>query len=125
MLPKHPHTDFHLAPEGYFDQLPDQIFQRRKQSATKVRSLWLAASLSAAMVLMGIFFWNQSELPSDQLNSNLSAEINFYINAGYWEAEDILNLSDNPNQLLDDLIASEWDFMDYSDDYDELDEFWF
>ncbi|GHB49279.1 hypothetical protein [Mongoliitalea lutea] len=124
MLPKHPYTNFNQAPKGYFESLPDKIIQRRRASTKKMRQIWLAASLSAAMVLLGVFFWNQDEIPYDNFDNNLSTEINFYINSDYWQAEDILNLSDNPNQLLDDLIASEWDFFDDYED-DEFDEFWF
>ncbi|UJP64420.1 hypothetical protein [Mongoliitalea daihaiensis] len=124
MLPKQPNSQLFKAPEGYFEGLPEQILQRHQQRGKKVRQLWLAASLSAAVLLMGLFFWNQPEMPTDSLNANLSAEINFYINAGYWEAEDILNLSDNPNQLLDDLIASEWNFVEEDLDY-EFEENWY
>lgn len=124
MLPNQPHNYLFKAPEGYFENLPDQIFEKHRNRTKKVRQLWLASSLSAAMVLLGLFFWNQTNTPTDTFNPNLSAEINFYINSGYWEAEDILALSDDPNQLLDELIASEWNFTEEDSDY-EFDDIWY
>lgn len=125
MLPSQPTRNIFKAPKGYFEELPNQILERHRTRKQKTKRLWLATSLSAAMVLIGVFFWNQPSSLEDNLHSNLAAEINFYINAGHWEAEDILNLSDNPNQLLDEMIANEWFFSDEEYENEEFEDIWF
>jgi hypothetical protein len=125
MLPSQPNQNLFKAPSGYFEKLPQQILERQQSRAQKTKHMWLAASLTAAMVLLGVFFWDKSTMLEDNIQSNLSAEINFFINAGHWEAEDILNLSDNPNQLLDEMIANELFFIDEDFDNEEFEDIWF
>ena len=84
-------------PKGYFEDLPDQIMAR-VQSKTDY-------SLS-----VGIYtFLPQSKTDEYLVLDN---QVNLYIDANYWTAEDILSMSDNPDELLEGIIEEEFPVVD-------------
>lgn len=113
------------TPEEYFDRLPDEIRQKYRQRQRTARiSYWSAAA--SAVVVLGItlsILWNGSPESNVDLEANMQAEIEMYIGAGYWQAEDILAFVDNPDKLLDEIIKDEWGTENESDD--QLEDLWF
>lgn len=78
---------------------------------------------AAAVVLIGValFVFRQDNIPTDNIHLSMSDDINLYINAGYWGAEEVLSLSENPNLILEQIIAEEWgnyniNEMEFEDD---------
>lgn len=120
-----PNKNIFQTPEGYFDRLPGEILQKNRQRQRSARlSYWSAAA--AAVVVLGIalsIFWTGSPESEFDLEANMQPEIEMYINAGYWQAEDVLTFADNPNELLDEMIRNEWGTDGELDD--QLDEMWF
>jgi len=120
-----PKNDIFKTPIGYFDSLPDKILEKRINNKTK--KLYFQRIAAAAVVVIGLVLYllpnTSPELNS--LEANLEAEVNLYINAGYWNAEDILSFSDNPNSILDEIIQSEWESFENEDENQYLEEMWF
>ena len=111
-----PKENIFQVPEGYFDTLAQRTRQRKRNR--KSRQVWLGSSIAAAAVLaVGMFFAIYQDTSFEDLNfqSNLDQDIELYISAGYWDEFDILGMADNPNELLDEIIASEWVY-DLGDD---------
>jgi hypothetical protein len=54
----------------------------------------------------------------------MDQEVELYIDSGYWEAEDVLVLSEDPDELLDLIIAEEWSGYPLSEEQLES-EFWY
>ncbi len=98
------------VPEGYYDTLAQRTRQRKRKR--KARQLWLGGIAAAAVLAVGMFFAISQETSFEEINyqSNVDRDIELYISAGYWDEMDILGMADNPNELLDEIIASEWDF---------------
>lgn len=98
------------VPEGYYDTLAQRTRQRKRKR--KARQLWLSGIAAAAILAVGMFFAISQETSFEEINyqSNVDRDIELYISAGYWDEMDILGMADNPNELLDEIIASEWDF---------------
>jgi hypothetical protein len=114
------------APKGYFEQLPDRILFRQEHEKVKRISLFQKYAAAAIIILgIGIFTIYQNNQNDTNLQANLNKEIDLYINADLWQAEDILSLSENPNSILDEIITAEWgtEDSDFEDDY-EMD-LWF
>ncbi|MBT0812686.1 hypothetical protein KIH41_15465 [Litoribacter ruber] len=117
-----PKNDIFKTPDGYFDRLPDEIMAKRNQ---KGKQVYLKALVGvAAALIIGftvVFTLFRTEEPAFTATAEMDKEIELLINSDYWQAEDILLLSDHPDDILDNLIAMEWD------DYylmDEMDEDW-
>ena len=105
------------APEGYFDDLSDNILERYENE--KVRPINLFKKYAAAAVLLlgvGLYFIYQTSQTLDTGNNILSFDIDMYIDADYWQAEDILMLADNPNSILDEIISYEWGYYETEED---------
>jgi hypothetical protein len=92
------------APEGYFDRLPDQILAK---SRGKKKQIWIRFATAAALLIglglswqAGIFSPKQQELSSEDLAL-------LYIESQVWTSEDILSMTDDPNAILDQIIAEE------------------
>lgn len=70
---------FH-APEGYFEQLPGRIQERIQQedhaNKTAIFPRWTYAAAASVLVLLiaGIFFYTQSDLPADTVASEQEIE---------------------------------------------------
>lgn len=120
-----PKNDIFKTPLGYFDSLPEKILEKRERK--KTRMLYFQSIAAAAVVAIGMLAFLLPNEPSEIYNmeANLDAEVNLYINAGYWNAEDILSLSDNPNSILDEIIASEWEGFEDGDENQYPEELWF
>lgn len=102
-----PKKNIFIAPEGYFDALPKRIIGGKKNQATQV---FLARVAAAAILVVAVFLfiYNQPAPNNAALQSVMDQEVEFYINSGYWNAEDVLGFSEDPDELLDLIIAEEW-----------------
>lgn len=91
------------TPPGYFDALPDQILLQVKPKHSYDWIKWAAVTI--LFLSIGIYYF----LPqANEIETALIVEeIDLYIDSNYWTAEDILSLSDNPDQLLDELLSEE------------------
>lgn len=100
-LPKFKDFD---APKGYFDRLPDEILRKADHKTSYSWTKYAAA----AIILMGLaVFWQLDRTnPEDRLLTT-EEEANLYIESQLWTAEDVLSFSDNPNELLDQIIEEE------------------
>jgi len=112
-------------PEGYFDKLPEDIITRRKN---KVRQVYMMRVAVAAILLIGLSFmfvlYQPKEPTYQAMDQGINDEVELYISSGYWQAEDILLLSDDPDSILDEII--EMEYMAYMPDPDPMDDdFWF
>jgi len=120
-----PKKHIFTEPEGYFDKLAEEIINRRKK---QVRQVYMMRAAVAAILLIGlsfIFVLYQPQEPSYQtLDLGIDEEVELYISSGYWQAEDVLLLSDDPNSILDEII--EMEYLAYMPDPDPIDDdFWF
>lgn len=108
--------EIHQVPEGYFDKLPDRILGKYESK----KNVWFPKPLkyaAAAVVILGIALWVFiSQTPQvEPMNLMISQEIDLYIDTEYWQAEDVLLLADNPNSILDEIIAMEWGSYDWAE----------
>ncbi|HSJ69113.1 MAG TPA: hypothetical protein VK921_15625 [Anditalea sp.] len=120
-----PNKNIFTEPEGYFDKLPEEIISRRKK---QVRQIYIIRTAVAAMLLIGLSFMYviyQPEEPTNYaLDQGLDDEVELYISSGYWQAEDVLLLSDDPNDILDQII--EMEYLAHMPDPDPMDDdFWY
>ncbi|MBW3468176.1 hypothetical protein [Arthrospiribacter ruber] len=118
--------DIYRVPDGYFESLPEKILERKSKQA-KIVYFDIVKYLAAATVVIGlIYFFTPLQQSNDSWQSHLvNEEIELYIDADYWQAEDILAFMDDPDGLLDEIIATEWSSMDlYGEDYYE-DDLWY
>ncbi|WPR77618.1 hypothetical protein [Algoriphagus sp. NG3] len=108
------------APEDYFESLPDRIISRipRQQSVN-----WFRYAAVIAILLVSWGVWQHNTSRTDMQLISLDEEVNLYIESQYWTAEDILSMVDNPEEILDQIIAEE---MEYEVDFlDENIETWY
>lgn len=91
------------VPEGYFDTLPEKILTRQKRSSLSPQWGWAAA----AVLLLGLGIWQGLEQQQKPTPLSVEEEALLYIESGQWSTEDILSMSDNPNELLDQIIEEE------------------
>lgn len=110
-----PKYDFYKVPDGYFETLPDRIMHTKKAKARKVLIYRMA---SAAVLAVGLtFFVVKFAFVNDlTLQAEMDQEVEFYINSGYWDADDVISFSENPDELLDRIIAEEWSGYTITDD---------
>jgi len=100
-LPKLPEFK---APDGYFEGLPDQILSKTKSNSNYSYLKWAAVFVFFASISIYFLLPNSESLsPAMALDEN----INLYIDSEYWTAEDILAMSEDPNELLDELFEEE------------------
>lgn len=105
-----PKQNLFQVPEGYFDTLAQRTRQRKRER--KARQVWLSGIAAAAVLAVGMFFAisHDTSFVETNFQSNLDHDIELFIAAGYWDELDILGMAENPNDLLDQIIASEWDY---------------
>lgn len=120
-----PEKTIFTEPDGYFDKLPEEIISRRQK---KVRQVYMVRAAVAAILLIGLSFMfvlYQPQKPSYQaMDQRIDDEVELYISSGYWQAEDILLLSDDPDSILDEII--EMEYVAYMPEPDPMDDdFWF
>ncbi|PZX50947.1 hypothetical protein [Algoriphagus chordae] len=107
-------------PEGYFEQLPDQIVDRLTPQRT-IQWMRYAAAAAVLVVSLGIWQFNTTDSQFEMLT--MDEEVDLYIESQYWSAEDVLSMVDNPEEILDQIIAEE---MVYEVDVvDENDQNWY
>lgn len=102
-----PSSNIFKEPEGYFDDLFDKIHSKNKARKTRVMVYRLAV---AAVLVIGISLaiFLPDSISENNFQTQLDQEVELYINSGYWEAEDVLVLSEDPDELLDLILAEEW-----------------
>jgi len=111
----------YTVPDGYFDNLPDLLIQKKKVKDRQafVYRMAAAAVFTVGLVLFGV---KMSFVPEYAFQAEIDQEVEFYINSGYWGAEDVISFSDNPDELLDRIIAEEWSGYDLSEEPLPLDD---
>ncbi len=109
-----PKQDIFRTPEEYFENLPKKTLRRYK--AEKTKQIWLAGLSAAAVLVLGLILavFNPTTGEDPNFQSNLDETVELYIQAGYWNEEDVLSLSENPNELLDIMLSEEWEQLDLS-----------
>ena len=114
-----PKENIFQVPEGYFENLAERTRQRK--SERKVKQVWLSGIAAAAVLAIGMFFaiFQETSFEETNFQSNIDQDIELFISAGYWDEVDILGMAENPNQLLDEIIESEWNY-DLGDDQNSL-----
>jgi hypothetical protein len=120
-----PKNNVYKTPEGYFESLSDRILENKEKRKSRTLA-FVRMTAAAAIVLIGVFFFIlKNQLDVDQgIEANLEQEINLYINSGHWEAEDILSFSENPNTILDEIIAEEWESVGSNQTETETEDWW-
>jgi len=108
---KIPKLDDFQAPEGYFEQLPDEIISRLTE---KSKPNWIQYAAAVAILVVGFGVWQFTSINSSSDQSTLNDEVNLYIESQYWTAEDVLSMSDNPEAILDEIIDEELILMEDS-----------
>jgi hypothetical protein len=113
------------TPEGYFEDLPNRVLERNRQKKSRTITLFRMTA-AAAVVVIGVFLFGiKNEIMVDQsLEADLEQEIDLYISSGYWQAEDILSFSENPNLILDEIIEEEWGGVENSQTDTDTEEWW-
>ena len=108
-MEKLPKNDIFQTPEDYFMGLPDAIFNRQRARKAEFK-IWIASASAAAVLVLGLVFAPllTNDKTSPNLGTSISEEIDFYIESGYFQAEDILTLSEDPNDILDEILSNEW-----------------
>ncbi len=92
------------APEGYFENLPDRILQKSKRKRTST----FIGYAAAASVLITLGVWQFGLFSTPTVPLTLEEEALLYIESNQWSSEDVLGLSENPNEILDQIIEDEF-----------------
>lgn len=106
-----PKKDLFKTPEGYFKHLGEEILEKRQKSKQR----WLYTKVAAAAVLvvsisLAIFKFESSPSSSPLTNSlTVDQQVELLIDQGDWSVEDVLSLSENPNDILDQLLEEQWE----------------
>ncbi|WP_339869599.1 hypothetical protein [uncultured Algoriphagus sp.] len=108
------------VPENYFDSLPDNIMDK----VSPQRSFyWMKYAAAAAILVVSLGVWQFNSSSSQYEAISMDEEVNLFIESQYWTAEDVLSMVDNPEEILDQIIAEE---MVYEVDIvDENDQNWY
>ena len=110
-------------PDGYFENLSSRIIYKHKARRRQTVFVRFAA---AAVLIAGIalFVNRQPTLNIENLQAQIDQEVELLISSGYWDADDVLSLTDNPDDLLDSIIEEEWSGY-VIDDATEDEEIWY
>jgi hypothetical protein len=92
------------APEGYFEQLPDQIMEQLKPNKSKS---WITYAVAASLVLSLGIGWQLGVIQPEPEPLTLEEEVDLYIDSHYWSDEDVLSLVENPDAVLDEILTEE------------------
>jgi len=102
-IPKH---NIYNVPEGYFEALPERIVRVKN---AKNRQVFFTRMATAAILVIGVaVFIFKPPFSEVSLQAEMDQEVEYYINSGIWNAEDVLSFSENPDEILDVIIAEEW-----------------
>ncbi|RIW12694.1 hypothetical protein D0X99_18005 [Algoriphagus lacus] len=91
------------APEGYFEQLPDQIIDQLKPAKS---FSWIKYAAAAVLLGLGIT-WQLDVFQAEPEPLTLEEEVNLYIDSHTWTDEDVLSLAENPDAVLDEILSEE------------------
>lgn len=120
-----PNRNIFNTPEGYFENLPNRVLDKNELRKTRKMSFVQLTAAAAAVVIGVFFFVTKNDITIDQsIEANLEQEIDLYINSGYWQAEDILTFSENPDLILDEIIEEEWGVLEDNQSEIETGEWW-
>ncbi len=108
------------APNGYFDQLPDQILAKSKARKSQI---WLRYAAAAVVVLGMAVSWQAGVFAPKSQGLTAEEVATLYIESQVWTAEDILSMADDPNAILDQIINEEMPLTEDLWSEDELN--WF
>jgi hypothetical protein len=119
-MQKFPKSHDFNPPEDYFENLPEEIMS---VIGSKKKTHWLAYAAAAAVFIL-VFGLGQSYYTAPQNNELiLDQQIDLFIDSQYWTAEDVLNMSDDPDAILDDIIDEELFVAD--DSWTEDQQIWY
>lgn len=104
------------TPEGYFEELPDEILSKVNKKETYPWIKWAASIL----VILGIGIWQFKTSNSTAEELQMDQEIDLYIDSQYWSAEDILSMADNPEEILNEIIEDENPFYEENSSDQEI-----
>lgn len=108
------------VPEDYFDNLPDDIMDK---IAPQRSIYWMKYAAAVAILVVSLGVWQFNSSDSQYEAVSMDEEVNLFIESQYWTAEDVLSMVDNPEEILDQIIAEE---MIYEVDIvDENDQNWY
>lgn len=96
------------TPDGYFDNLPDQILERVQPKASYSWAMWAAA----AVLILGFGFWQSGLFDPKPEVLSFDQQSELFIESQYWTAEEVLSMSEDPNGVLDEIIAEELAFTE-------------
>lgn len=114
-----PKLQDHQIPEGYFEELPDQIMERIHQKPTL---LWAKMAV-AAMLVLGVGIWQMTTIENEVSPLSYEQESELYIESEFWSEEEILSMSTDPNAILDEILSEE--IMDIENLWTEEEQTWF
>lgn len=103
-MEKLPKIDEFKVPEGYFEQLPDQILDSIQPNQNFA---WIKYA-AAVLIFFAAGIWALVPVEQENVELTLDQEVNLYIDSQYWTAEDVLSLAENPNELLEQIIEEEY-----------------
>jgi hypothetical protein len=92
------------APEGYFEALPDRILHKSKRDRSSIFIRYAAAA--SILITLGVWQFGLFNAPIATLT--LEEEALLYIESNQWSSEDVLGLSENPNEILDQIIEEQF-----------------
>jgi hypothetical protein len=92
------------APEGYFEALPDRILHKSKRDRSSIFIRYAAAA--SILITLGVWQFELFNAPIATLT--LEEEALLYIESNQWSSEDVLGLSENPNEILDQIIEEQF-----------------
>ena len=103
-MEKLPKIDEFNTPEGYFEQLPDQILDSLQSN----RDFGWMKYAAAILVFLAAGIWALAPFEQENIQLTFDQEVNLYIDSQYWTAEDVLSMADNPNEILEQIIEEEF-----------------
>ncbi|MBD8487264.1 hypothetical protein IFO69_00750 [Echinicola sp. CAU 1574] len=111
-----PKRDIFKVPEGYFESLPEEILDRSKNNIRKINySRWAAAAVLIFSAALFIYKFESSNSLIEANSIAVDDQVELLIDQGEWNVEDVLSLSEDPNAVLDQVMAEEWGSYDVSD----------
>jgi hypothetical protein len=116
---KLPKIEEFKIPEGYFEQLPDQIMGSIKPNLTNT---WMRYAATIALFL-SVGLWVLYSPQIDSENLSMDEQVDLYIDSQYWTAEDVLSMAENPDEILDQIINEE--FPEGEGLWEEEEQTWF
>ena len=118
-----PSQNIFKEPEGYFDDLFERI-QHKNNARKHIVLVYRLAAAAVLLIGLSLALFLPGSISETSFHTQLDQEVELYINSGYWEAEDVLVLSEDPDELLDLILAEEWSDFPLGDEQFE-EETWY